>query len=470
MPELPFSFARDQQTLLQGDRLICGPAATALGLREARRRAGQPLTVERVETAAFETRLNAAYQHPEETDADLTFDVEPRDSAVLRDLLEDTTEAPVIELVNQLLRRTVRAAASDLHVEPHETGLRARLRVDGMLRTVMDRNDVPVRRVTSRLKVMAGLDTSETRLPQDGRIALRHGGRDIDVRISTLPGQFGERVVLRLLDRHTGLLPLDTLGLTQTQETTLRRLAARPDGIVLATGPTGSGKTTTLYSLLRLADRGQRNIVTVEDPIEYHLPGISQTQTNAGIGLTFAAGLRATLRQDPDVILVGEVRDAETAQVAAQASLTGHLVFSSLHANNAIAAVTRLRDLGLENYLIAATLRGVLAQRLLRMLCPDCRETAPPTKEEASQFATPPRELAHATGCTGCGGTGYSGRRGVFEIVEISDDLATLIGANAPEADLRQRVPGETLLEQGLALAAKGLTSLQEVHRVLGDH
>ncbi|MCG6902175.1 MAG: GspE/PulE family protein [Rhodobacter sp.] len=475
--DLPFTFARDQKMVLQGDALVCGPGATVFGLREARRRAGGPLRVERVPEDAFETVLNAHYRdgagNGEEND--LSFDLEVQGGPGLRDLLEDATEAPVIELVNQLLRRTVRGGASDLHVEPYEDGLRARVRIDGMLRTVMDRSDVPVRRVISRLKVMAGLDTAETRLPQDGRIGLRYGGRDIDVRMSTLPGHFGERITLRVLDRHSGLLPLDQLGLTDGQAEVLHRLAARPDGIVLATGPTGSGKTTTLYSLLQLADQHKRNIVTVEDPIEYHLPGISQTQTNAEIGMTFAAGLRATLRQDPDVILVGEIRDVETAQVAAQASLTGHLVFSSLHANGSVAAVTRLRDLGLDNFLIAATLRGILAQRLLRRLCDACKTLASPDPVAAAMFdgidAPLPLQIARATGCETCGNTGYAGRQGVYEIVEITEDVAAAIGENASEQALKQiAVPrGNTLLAQGLHLVATGRTTIDEVRRVLGE-
>ncbi len=477
--DLPFTFARDQKMVLRGDALICGPGASVFGLREARRRAGFALRVERVAEDAFETVLNTHYRdgggNGGEED-DLSFDLETRDGGPgLRDLLEDATEAPVIELVNQLLRRTVRGGASDLHVEPHDEGLRARVRVDGMLRTVMDRGDVPVRRVISRLKVMAGLDTAETRLPQDGRISLRYGGRDIDVRMSTLPGHFGERVVLRVLDRHSGLLPLDDLGLSADQQVVLRRLADRPDGIVLATGPTGSGKTTTLYSLLQLADHGRRNIVTVEDPIEYHLPGISQTQTNSEIGMTFAAGLRATLRQDPDVILVGEIRDNETAQVASQASLTGHLVFSSLHANGSVAAVTRLRDLGLDNYLIAATLRGILAQRLLRCLCDDCKTTEPPDEATAALFAANdlplPPKVPRAAGCEACADTGYAGRQGVFEIVEVDEPLAEAIGENGSEQDLKRlAVPrGKTLMAQGLMLVAAGRSSVAEVRRVLGD-
>lgn len=476
--DLPFTFARDQQMVLQGDALICGPGASVFGLREARRRSGRALRVEHVAEDAFEAVLNTHYRDGAEggEEDDLSFDLEVQGGGPgLRDLLEDATEAPVIELVNQLLRRTVRGGASDLHVEPYEDGLRARVRIDGMLRTVMDRSDVPVRRVISRLKVMAGLDTAETRLPQDGRISLRYGGRDIDVRMSTLPGHFGERITLRVLDRHSGLLPLDQLGLNDHQAEVLHRMAARPDGIVLATGPTGSGKTTTLYSLLQLADQAKRNIVTVEDPIEYHLPGISQTQTNAEIGMSFAAGLRATLRQDPDVILVGEIRDRETAEVAAQASLTGHLVFSSLHANGSVAAVTRLRDLGLDNFLIAATLRGVLAQRLLRCLCEDCKTMVAPDAAVRAIYASvseaPPAQVPHAVGCDTCGDTGYAGRQGVYEIVEITEDVAATIGENASEQRLKQiAVPrGNTLLAQGLHLVGEGRTSVEEVRRVLGD-
>jgi general secretion pathway protein E len=479
-PDLPFVFARDQHLVLQGDALICGPDVTVFGLREARRRMRRSLRIEKIDREAFETLLNAHYHHGSNSgdgdETDLSFDLESSDGgAGLRDLLEDATEAPVIELVNQLLRRTVRAAASDLHVEPYENGLRARVRVDGMLRSVMDRSDVPVRRVISRLKVMAGLDTAETRLPQDGRISLRYGGRDIDVRMSTLPGHYGERITLRVLDRHSGLLPLDKLGLKDQQADVLRRLAARPDGIVLATGPTGSGKTTTLYSLLQLADQTRRNIVTVEDPIEYHLAGISQTQTNAEIGMTFAAGLRATLRQDPDVILVGEIRDTETAQVAAQASLTGHLVFSSLHANGSISAITRLRDLGLDDFLIASTLRGILAQRLLRCLCTACKETTQPDALARGMFAAVgadvPDQVFHAKGCEACGQTGYAGRQGVFEIVEITDEVAARIGDGASEQQLRTAAvsPANTLIAQGLQLVADGRTSIEEVRRVLGD-
>ncbi len=477
-PRLPFAFARDQQVLLDGPRLIAGPAATALGLREARRRAGQPLQLIEEPQDLFDLALTRLYQSDptDQTAPELTFDLEDSASTTgHRDLLDEVEDAPVIEMVNQLLRRAVQAGASDLHVEPHETGLRVRMRRDGFLQTVMDRHDVPVRRILSRLKVMAGLDIAETRLPQDGRIPLRMGGRQIDTRVSTMPGSYGERIVLRILDRSTGLVPLDQLGLKPEQIDMLERLSALPNGIILATGPTGSGKTTTLYSLLKLSDLHQRNIVTVEDPIEYDLPQASQTQINAEIGMTFAAGLRATLRQDPDVILVGEVRDAETATTAAQAALTGHLVFSSLHANGSVGAITRLRDLGLDDFLIASTLRAVIAQRLLRRLCPDCKTSHPPTPAEQAHFArlgVPAPAQVHAPeGCDACSGTGYRSRVGIFEMIEVDETLRNAVDRGASEAELKGLAlsQSDTLMGQGLAQVANGATSLAETLRVVGD-
>ena len=477
---LPFTFARDQQVLLDGGRLIAGPEATLLGLREAQRRVGGAvLALSEESQTGFEAALARIYEAGEaegSTDPEPSFDLEDvAGRAQDRDLLEDPGEAPVIRLVNQLLRRAVTAGASDLHVEPYEGGLRVRMRIDGFLQKMMDRDDVPVRRVISRLKVMAGLDISETRLPQDGRIPLRLGGRLIDTRVSSLPGNYGERIVLRILDRATGLVPLADLGLSAAQIGLLERLSALPNGIILATGPTGAGKTTTLYSLLKLADRDERNIVTVEDPIEYDLAGISQSQINAEIGMTFAAGLRATLRQDPDVILVGEVRDGETASVATQAALTGHLVFSSLHANGSVGAVVRLRDLGLDNFLIAATLRGVIAQRLLRRLCPECRKPHAPSAADAAHFdrhgLALPVQLFAPGGCGDCGGSGYAGRLGIFEMVEVGEALRDAIDRGASEAEMKTlALDGkQTLIGQGLGEVAAGRTSLAEALRVVGD-
>ncbi|RFP86725.1 type II/IV secretion system protein [Rhodobacteraceae bacterium 63075] len=478
---LPFAFARDDQVLLDGSRLVAGPGATVVGLREAERRAGGR-TLELVEQtqAGFEAALSRFYESGEgrqgETEAEPSFDLEASAGpAAGRDLLEESGDAPVIKLVNQLLRRAVSSGASDLHVEPYEGGLRVRMRIDGFLQPMMDRSDVPVRRVISRLKVMAGLDIAETRLPQDGRIPLRMGGRLIDTRVSSLPGNYGERIVLRILDRSTGLMPLKALGLSAAQEAQLDRMSALPNGIILATGPTGSGKTTTLYSLLKLANQDERNIVTVEDPIEYDLEGISQSQINAEIGMTFAAGLRATLRQDPDVILVGEIRDSETASVAAQAALTGHLVFSSLHANGSVGAVVRLRDLGVDNFLIAATLRGVIAQRLLRRICVSCRQAYAPSSADLAHFQrhglAVPSRLYEAVGCKACNGSGYAGRLGIFEMVEVGEALREAIDRGATETELKSLAldEAETLFGQSLGEVASGHTSLAEALRVVGD-
>ncbi|MCC5963471.1 MAG: type II/IV secretion system protein [Rhodobacteraceae bacterium] len=485
---LPFAFARDHQVVLDGGQLVTGPEASAQGLRLARALARSELDPQVLEARAFQDRLTRVYDRDQGQIAQdvlqFEYDGEIRDAAP-RDLLEDAEEAPVVKLVNQILRRAMRVGASDLHIEPHGEGLRARIRVDGSLQQAFDRADVPARRVVSRLKVMSGLDIAETRLPQDGRIALSLGGKAVDVRISTLPGPYGERIVLRLLDRSAGLMAPEELGMAPAQQDMLNRLARQPDGIILATGPTGSGKTTTLYSLLQLADRRQRNILTVEDPIEYELPGISQCQVNSEIGMTFARGLRSVLRQDPDVILVGEIRDGETAQVAAEAALTGHLVFSSVHANNPLSTIVRLRELGVDNYLISATLRGVIAQRLLRRLCPECARPHPPDAAMAERFRTAgldvPDQIWSATEsdevpCPQCEGAGYRGRVGVFDILEISDDIRAAIDQGASEHQLRVALRGaglsasslDGLYRLGLEKVAAGATSADELFRVIG--
>ncbi len=387
------------------------------------------------------------------------------------DLLESQDDAPIIRLINAILAQAVREGASDIHLEPFETRLSVRLRVDGMLREILEPPRALAATLVSRIKVMARLDIAEKRLPQDGRISLRIAGRPVDVRVSTLPSGYGERVVLRLLDRQAGRLDLGALGMHDATRDALRQLIRQPHGILLVTGPTGSGKTTTLYALLSELNDRRRNILTVEDPIEYFIDGIGQTQVNTKVDLSFARGLRAILRQDPDVVMVGEIRDLETAEIAVQASLTGHLVLSTLHTNTAIGAVTRLRDMGVEPYLLATSLVGVAAQRLVRLLCAHCRRAAPATPGECAQLGLDTRSpppLHHAVGCTHCHGSGYSGRSGIYEVIPVDATLMRMIHDGAAEADMeahaRTQTPG--ILEDGRRRVLAGDTALEELLRV----
>ena len=381
----------------------------------------------------------------------------------------------IIRLINALFTEAIRENASDIHLECFETRLRVRFRVDGVLHEVIRPPTALGPLLVSRIKVMAGLDIAEKRIPQDGRISLRIAGRAVDVRVSTLPSGPGERVVLRLLDKQRGRLDLAACGLTPAALARLTRLIGRPHGILLVTGPTGSGKTTTLYSVLeRLNDIG-RNIITIEDPIEYYLEGVSQTQVNARVDMSFARGLRAILRQDPDVIMVGEIRDLETAEIAVQASLTGHLVLSTLHTNSALGAITRLRDMGVEPFLLASSLLGVLAQRLVRRLCPACRHEYRADAASCERLGVPAAAapvLYRAVGCSACRQTGYIGRQGIFEVVEIDDTLLELIHAGAPEPALiaAARPRSASLRADGVARVLAGETSLEELLRVTQEH
>jgi general secretion pathway protein E len=394
------------------------------------------------------------------------------------DLLESENDAPVVRLINALFSQAAREGASDIHFEPYETRSVVRLRVDGMLRDVLE---VPLAAhgfLVSRIKILAELDIAEKRLPQDGRILLRLAGRPIDVRVSTIPTAHGERVVLRLLDKQAGRLSLAALGMAPPTLAALDALIHQPHGILLVTGPTGSGKTTTLYAALAQLDTRQLNIMTVEDPIEYDLEGIAQTQINPKIDLDFARALRAILRQDPDVIMIGEIRDLETAQIAVQASLTGHLVLATLHTNDAIGAVTRLVDMGIEPFLVASSLLGVLAQRLVRKLCPDCRRPHRPDAAEqrllhlACADDPMPTMLYTAVGCPACDRTGYRGRTGIFELLTVDDSLRALIHDRAGEARLREHARRRGMVglrEDGLRWVRAGVTSLEEVLRVTRD-
>jgi len=480
---LPYTFAKSKGVLaarMVGSTLEIWirPYPQAATLAEVRRMSGKPLKEILLTPEEFEHCLALAYTREPSAAETIVEDMgESVDLAKLTeqlpevaDLLETENDAPIIRLINALLTQAVREGASDVHLEIFESRSLVRFRVDGALRDVVEPRRGLHPAMVSRIKVMASLDIAEKRLPQDGRIALRIAGRAVDVRVSTIPAANGERVVLRLLDKQAGRLTLETLGMGQETRDATDRLIHEPHGIFLVTGPTGSGKTTTLYSALSRLDRKSRNILTVEDPIEYELDGIGQTQVNPRIEMTFARALRAILRQDPDIVMIGEIRDLETAQIAVQASLTGHLVLATLHTNDAPGAVTRLADMGIEPYLLASTLNGVLAQRLVRKLCPDCRAPYEPDASERTIFGrSVPERIYRAVGCGACNFTGYKGRTGIYELLAIDDDMRRLIHDTAAEREVRAHAVRQGMLrlrEDGLRWVREGVTSLDEVLRV----
>jgi general secretion pathway protein E len=458
---LPYAFARAHQLLLEidDDKLTlwhCGkPALSAWGEVMRKYTVDQ---VERAEAGWLSQRISTAYAQTESSAATVVSEVESdvdvskmlQELPAVEDLLATSGDAPIIRLLNALLTQAAREGASDIHIEPYEQHSAVRFRVDGTLREVVRPNRALHAALISRLKIMADLDIAEKRLPQDGRISLRIGTRAIDVRVSTLPNAHGERAVLRLLDKSGAKLNLEAVGMEGNTLQRFTRLLKQPHGIVLVTGPTGSGKTTTLYASLSLFDADTNNIMTVEDPIEYEIPGVGQTQVNARIELSFARALRAILRQDPDVIMIGEIRDFETAQIAIQASLTGHLVLATLHTNDASSAVTRLIDMGVDAYLLSSSLLGVLAQRLVRKLCHVCG----------------------GQGCASCAKTGYSGRTGVFELLVADDVIRAMIHRGDSEANIRAQALqiGMTLMrDDAQRLIHAGITSTAEVARVTRD-
>ena len=394
----------------------------------------------------------------------------------VEDLLEATDEAPVIRLVNSLLFQAVKDRASDIHFEPGERSLSVRIRVDGVLREVISAPKQSQASITSRLKIMAGLNIAEKRLPQDGRIRIKIAGKDIDIRVSTIPTSHGERVVLRLLERAAVLIDLDSLGFTRDNLQRMEKLITRPHGIILVTGPTGSGKTTTLYACLSKINSPDLNILTVEDPVEYQLDGISQMQVSPKIDLTFASGLRSFLRQDPDVIMVGEIRDVETAEIAIQASLTGHLVLSTIHTNDAAGAFTRLTDMGTEPFLVASTLVASMAQRLVRRLCKECRAPHEPLPEELRELGLDPEapevraaQFYRPVGCPQCRDSGYRGRTGIYELMMVGDDIRALVMQRADAGQIRRKAMLQgmrTLRMDGALKTISGATSVEEVLRV----
>ncbi len=389
-----------------------------------------------------------------------------------RDLLELTDEAPIIRLINAILQQAVKERASDIHIEPYEKTLEVRFRVDGVLRKVLQPPRIIHEALISRVKILSDLDIAEKRLPQDGRIRVVIAGRDIDIRVSVVPTVFGERAVLRLLDRRQGLLGLDEVGLEERDVPFMEGLLQRSSGIILVTGPTGSGKTTTLYAALNRIQREERNIITVEDPVEYQLRGVGQIQVNPRIGLTFAQGLRSILRQDPDVIMVGEIRDRETAEIAIQASLTGHLVLSTLHTNDASTAVSRLVEMGIEPFLVSSSLVCVMAQRLVRTICPHCKMKYEPSeleKEVLGKSGQEANRLHRGEGCSQCNDTGYLGRTGLFELLQVTNTIREMINRRADAHAIREVAMREgmrTLRDDGLRKVADGITTLEEVLRV----
>jgi general secretion pathway protein E len=477
-PRLPFAFAKRHGVLIQGVEAgralaIYRPGATPMSLAEVRRFAGMPVSFTEVDAATFDGRLQAAYESGaamtmvEGLDDDTDLFAVAQQLPEPSDLIDSDDEAPIIRLINALLTQAVKDGASDIHIEPYENRLTVRFRIDGVLREVLQSRRAVAPLLVSRIKVMSKLDIAEKRLPQDGRISLRIAGRAVDVRVSTIPSGYGERVVLRLLDKQAGRLTLENLGMAQPDQATMDELIHRPHGILLVTGPTGSGKTTTLYAALERINDASRNILTVEDPVEYHIDGIGQTQVNTKVEMTFARGLRAILRQDPDVVMVGEIRDLETAEIAVQASLTGHLVLSTLHTNTAVGAVTRLRDMGVEPFLLSSSLIGVLAQRLVRVLNADTRIAYRASEYECQLLGVDPADpptIYHASDDE----NGYRGRTGIYELVTVDNTMRTMIhdGSGEHQLERHARSRGPSIREDGIRKILNGVTTLEEVLRV----
>jgi general secretion pathway protein E len=483
---LPYAFARRHGVVIVFDdelsqlRLLHKPGVSLGVLNEVRRLVSQPLIYTPVDVDTLEKQLSLIYESGSsqstqimETMGDnIDLDNAARALNQPEDLLESDDDAPIIRLINALFTEAIKEEASDIHIEPYENRLVVRFRVDGVLREVLTPPRTVAPFLVSRIKVMAQLDIAEKRIPQDGRISLKVGNRPVDVRVSTLPSSYGERVVLRLLDKQAGRLDLEQLGMSKKLLLQVDPgIIKRPHGIFLVTGPTGSGKTTTLYAALSRLNTQSRNIVTVEDPIEYYLDGIGQTQVNNKVDLTFARGLRAILRQDPDVVMVGEIRDLETAQIAVQASLTGHLVMSSLHTNTAIGSITRLRDMGVEPFLLSSSLIGVLAQRLVRTLCPHCKSPYSASEEELQMLEKPANEevtLYTPTGCEKCHNHGYMGRTGIYELITIDETLRNLIHKGSGEIEMLEhaRKLSDSIRRDGMKRVLNGDTAIDEIIRV----
>ena len=432
-----------------------------------------PISVTLVKNDLFDKELAKHYSENATSSADLiddmdgTYDLSALVANIPKtaDLLDSENDAPVIKLINAFIAEAIKARASDIHIEPYEEYLSIRFRIDGMLKEVLNPNSKLTSMLNARIKIMSNLDIAEKRVPQDGRMSLRLGEKWIDIRVSTLPSSYGERIVLRILDKADSYLTLEQIGMKDELLHDFKNSLKNPNGIILVTGPTGSGKTTSLYAGLNLLNDSSRNIITVEDPVEYAIDGVSQTQVNTKVGMTFSKGLRAILRQDPDIIMVGEIRDLETAEIAIQASLTGHLVLSSVHTNNASSAITRMKDMGIESYLLASTIKGILAQRLVRKLCVTCKEEYE-SKTDVHEIPIGSK-LFRPSGCSVCNETGYSGRIGIFEFLSINDELKEAINNDSSEENISNIAfkHQDNLIQSGAELVIKGLTSVDELMR-----
>jgi len=485
-----FAYAKRQGVIVKAKNnasdcetiVYCRDDVTPLTISELQRISPLNLSFQSVDFEKFESLLRSTYeQGGNQTieNIDLGDNVDllsvAQQLAEPEDLLESEDDAPIIRLINAILAEAIKENASDIHIEPFEQRLAVRLRVDGVLREVLQPPKELSSLLVSRIKVMAQLDIAEKRLPQDGRISLKLAGKAIDVRVSTLPTGAGERVVLRLLDNQTGRLNLESLGLNKTTHKLVKELIAKPHGIILVTGPTGSGKTTTLYAILNELNNNKRNLITVEDPIEYYLEGVGQTQVNTRVDMTFARGLRAILRQDPDIVMVGEIRDSETADIAVQASLTGHMVLSTLHTNTAVGSITRLRDMGVEPFLLSSSLVAILAQRLVRILCPVCREAYKPNDLEKQKLGIDINESVEfyrAVGCPHCNNHGYKGRTGVYELLIVDNEIRTMIHDDVSEQEIEAlaRKTTQSIVTDGARLVLDGTTTTNEIFRVIRNN
>ncbi|EHN69207.1 type II secretion system protein GspE [Aliivibrio fischeri] len=481
---LPFSFAKRHSVVIEssvnGWVLYYVSPPSSMVLCEIRRVCQSSFSLIQLTKDEFDTKLTQVYQRNSSEAQQLMEDIgaDSDDFFSLAeelpnndDLLESEDDAPIIKLINAMLGEAIKEGASDIHIETFEKVLSIRFRVDGVLRDVLSPSRKLAPLLVSRVKVMSKLDIAEKRVPQDGRISLRIGGRAVDVRVSTMPSSHGERVVMRLLDKNATRLDLNSLGMSAENHKNFQHIIKRPHGIILVTGPTGSGKSTTLYAGLGELDSSQSNILTVEDPIEFDIDGIGQTQVNPKVDMTFARGLRAILRQDPDVVMIGEIRDLETAEIAVQASLTGHLVMSTLHTNTAVGAITRLRDMGIEPFLISSSLLGVLAQRLVRTLCGECKEAYQADEEQKKLFslsASDELTLYKPIGCEHCNGKGYRGRTGIHELLVVNEKVQELIHKEVGEQAIEKEVRKSTrsIQQDGLLKVQKGITTLEEVMRV----